>query len=55
MGEGRNWSWIVAALAVAGTLVGASGAPGPARSELLLALGAALALALSRHPRAGRP
>jgi hypothetical protein len=55
MGEGRIGHWIIAALAVAGTLAGASGIPGPARSELLLALGAVVALTLSRHPRPGRP
>jgi hypothetical protein len=50
MGEGVTWNWIIAALAVVFTLAGASGVPGPARSELLLALGTAVALALSRHP-----
>lgn len=54
MGGGRQWNAIVAALAVAGTLAGVSGVPGPARSELLLALGAVLALALSRHPGPNR-
>jgi|MudIll2142460700_1097286.scaffolds.fasta_scaffold2025896_2 hypothetical protein len=55
MGEGVTWNWIIAALAIVFVLAGASGMPGPARSELLLALGALVALALSRHPRTGRP
>ena len=55
MGEGVTWNWAIAGMAVVFALAGASGLPGPAKSELLLALGALVALALSRHPRTGRP